>query len=55
MTLADIRADADDPNRMIGACTSCNSSKSGSQLLGGEGDGWDPESNPSNMRGREWF
>jgi len=49
MTLDEIRADADDPNRMVGACNSCNSSKSGSALLGEE-NGWDYESSPSNMR-----
>jgi RHS repeat-associated protein len=54
MSYEQILADADDPNRMVGACVSCNSSKSGSPLEG-EGDGWNYESSPSNLSQIEWL
>jgi ribosomal protein S27AE len=54
MTLDQIRADADNPDRMIGACMSCNSSKGGLPLEG-EVDGWNYENSPAIMRLLEWF
>jgi RHS repeat-associated protein len=49
ITEAQANADADNPERMVGACVSCNSSK-GARLIEGENDGWNWESSPANMR-----